>query len=93
MAGKDAFREVIPIVRQEIAVKELRFVATTLSDDYAVEVVEFILEDHDGAPLPVAELIRFRGKQICEVKPFYNDPFPMIEIATRRMAAARESGS
>lgn len=85
--GKDAFRELIPLVREAIAVKKLDFVATTVGGDYAVELVEFTLDGHDGPPLPVAEMIRFREGKICEIRPHYYDPFPMIELATRRLAA------
>ncbi len=88
--GKDAFLELIPLVRDAIAVEKLDFIATTVGGDYAIELVEFTLEGHDGPPLPVAEMIRFRDGKICEIRPHYYDPFPMIALATRRMAARRE---
>ena len=90
--GKDAFRDLIPHVRQAIAVKKLDFIATTVGGDYAIELVEFTLDGHDGPPLPVAEMIRFRDGKICEVRPHYYDPFPMIELAKRRMAAHESDG-
>lgn len=86
-SGKDAFRELIPIVVEAIAVTRFDHVATTVGDDYAMELVEFILEGHDGPPLSVAEVIRFRGDKICEIRPYYYDPFPMIELAERRRKA------
>jgi hypothetical protein len=82
--GKGAFRELIPIVVGAVAVKELKFIATTLGGDYAVEIVEFTLEDDDGPPTEVAELIRFRGNQICEIRPFYSDANRFIAAAARR---------
>ena len=84
--GKDAFRELIPIVVETIAVTGMKFVATTVGGDYAVEIVEFTLADHDG-PVQVLELNRFRGNQICEIRPFYFDPAPMIAAAARRKPA------
>jgi hypothetical protein len=68
----------------------MKFVATTVGDDYAVELT---LAGDAGPPFQVAEVIRFRGNQICEIRPFYFDPSPMIAAAARRKSAgsSRES--
>jgi len=79
--GKGAFRELIPIVAESTAVTGMTLVATTVGDDYAVEIVEFTLAAEPGVPFEVAEVIRFRGHQICEIRPFYFDPRPMIAAA------------
>ena len=76
--GKDAFAELIPLVRQAAKVDGLKFISTTVGDDYAVEIVEFTLAGHEGTPPQVAELLRFRGHQICEIRPYYSDPFPFM---------------
>ncbi len=86
--GKTAFRELIPIVAEAVAVAKLEFIATTVGGDYAVEVVEFTLADDPGRTSQVAELIRFRGNQICEVRPYYSDPNFFIDAVRRRKAAA-----
>lgn len=82
--GKGAFRELIPIVAEMAAVTDMKVVATTVGDGYAVEIVEFTLAGHEGPPPHVAEVIRFEGTQICEIRPFYFDPAPFIEAAARR---------
>ncbi len=82
--GKGAFRELIPIVVESASVTDMKFVATTVGDGYAVEIVEFTLAGHDGPPAQVAEVISFRGNQICEIRPFYFDPAPFIEAAAQR---------
>jgi ketosteroid isomerase-like protein len=87
--GKDAFLDLIPIVVNAIAVAGLKFVATTVGDDYAVELVEFTLDGYDGPPVQVAEVIRFRGNLICEIRPFYFDARPMIALAAKRKAAGQ----
>jgi ketosteroid isomerase-like protein len=87
--GKDAFRELIPIVVKSIAVSGMKFVATTVGDDYAVEIVEFTLNGYDGPPVQVAEVIRFRGNLICEIRPFYFDARPMIAVAAKRKVASQ----
>ncbi len=82
--GKGAFRELIPIVVQTSSVTDMKFLATTVGDGYAVEIVEFTLTGHEGPPVQVAELIRFRDDRICEIRPFYFDPTPFIEAAARK---------
>lgn len=91
--GKDAFLTLIPRVRQAIAVKRLDFVAVTVGEGYAVELVEFTLDGHDGPPVKVAEVIRFRGDQIAEIRPYYHDPQPMIELAAKRKASGLSLGA
>lgn len=81
--GKDAFLQLIPLVRQAAKVEGLEFVATTVGGDCAVEIVEFSLAGHDGPKPQVAELIRFRGDRICEIRPYYSDPFPFMAGAAR----------
>lgn len=71
--GKQAFRELIPLVAATVAVAKMEFVATTVGDDHVVEIVEFTLIGAD-APVQVAEVNRFRGDQICEIRTFYPDP-------------------
>ncbi|MCA8973574.1 MAG: nuclear transport factor 2 family protein [Steroidobacteraceae bacterium] len=90
--GKDAFLALIPRVRQAIAVKRLNFVAVTVGAGHAVELVEFTLDGHDGPPVQVAEVIRFRGDKIAEIRPYYHDPEPMIALAARRRAAGLGAG-
>jgi ketosteroid isomerase-like protein len=85
--GKGAFRELIPIVVETAAVTGMKLVATTVGDNYAVEIVEFTLAGDAGSPFQVAEVIRFRGNQICEIRPFYFDPAPMIAAAARRKSS------
>ncbi len=81
--GKGAFRELIPIVVEMVAVASIKHVAATVGDGCAVEIVEWTLAGDAGSPVQGAELIRFRGNQICEIRPFYFDPAPMIAAARR----------
>lgn len=85
--GKGAFVKLIPIVRAMAEPIDLKFIATTIGGDHAVEIVEFTLAGDAGPPTQVAELIRFRGNQICEIRPFYSDPHPFIAAAARRKTA------
>lgn len=38
-------------------------------------------------PIQVAEVSRFRGNRICEIRPFYLDPTPMVDAIARKAAA------
>ncbi len=82
--GKGAFRELIPLVAETVGLAGVKFVATTVGDDYAVEIVEFTIAGEVGPPVEAAEVIRFRGNQICEIRTFFFDPGPMIAAAARR---------
>ncbi len=82
--GKDAFLELIPKVREMAAVVAIKPVATSFGSDHAVEIVEFILRGHDGPPPQVAELVRFEGDRICEIRPFYSDPHPFMAVTARQ---------
>ena len=84
--GKGAFVDLIPRVLAAVALTGLRFVETTIGDDCAIEIVEFTLAGND-APTYVAELVRFRGNQICEIKPFYSDTWAFIAAAERKKQA------
>lgn len=80
--GKDAFRTLIPLVAETVGLANVKYVATTVGDDHAVEIVEFSLAD--GSTVEAAEMVKFRGHQICEIRPFFFDPAPMISAAARR---------
>lgn len=58
--GKGAFRQLISIVAEKVAVTGMKPVATAVGDDYAVEIVEFTFAGDTGSPFQVAEVIRFR---------------------------------
>ena len=81
--GKGAFQKLIPIVVETVAVASVKHIATTVGHGCAVQIVEWTLAGDAGSPVQGAELIRFRGHQICEVRPFYFDPRPMIAAAER----------
>lgn len=85
--GKDAFRELIPIVVNAVELKNLEYIATTVGDDHVIELCDFTFEGGEESPTHVAEVFRFRGNQICEVRPFYSDPDAFVAAAERRTSA------
>ncbi len=86
--GKGAMRELIQIVTAAAEVIEMKVGGMTVGDDCAVVLVEFNLAGSGGQPFHVAELLRFRENQICEVRPYYFDPAPMLAAAKARAGKA-----
>ena len=87
--GKGAFRELIPLVASTIPLGKLEFLETTVGDEFAVELVDFTSRRSRG-PLRVAEVIRFRGEQICEIYARSTSiPAPWIAAGERKKAATR----
>lgn len=82
--GKDAFLELIPIYVKALAIRKIEHIATTIGDGYAMELVEFTLDGLDDPPLAVAEIIKFHDNKICEIRPYYYDSFPMINMTQQR---------
>ncbi len=80
--GQDAFRTLIPLVAETVGLASVKYLATTVGDDHVVELVEFSLAD--GSTVEATEVVRFRGDRICEIRPYYFDPRPMIAVAARR---------
>jgi ketosteroid isomerase-like protein len=82
--GKNAMRELIPLVVSSVAVSNVKYVATTVGDGYVAELVEFTLAGNDGPPMQAVEVNSFRGNQICEIRPYYFDATSMVEAAKGR---------
>ena len=86
--GRSAFRALIPLVVGSVGMARVNFVATTAGGDYAIEIVEWVLADESGSIVQGTEVIRFRGNQICEIRPYYFDAAPMVAAAAARRAEA-----
>ena len=63
-------------------------IQTTVGGDYAITVVAFRFADPNLAPAELCELFRFRDGKVCEIKPYYFDPAPMIAAAEAKKATA-----
>ena len=78
--GRGALRELFGIVFGSVTVTGLEFKAMTQGDDTVIAVIELVLGPN-GDRVQVAELFRFRGDKVCEIRPYYFDPAPMIAAA------------
>lgn len=84
--GKTALRVLYTKVMAMMDVARLDVVQHTVGGDYAVTILSFAFADADLAPARLCEMFHFRGEMICEIKPYYFDPAPII-------AACRAKGS
>lgn len=81
--GIGALRELYEKVLPMLAVEALEVTETTCGGDHAVTLLEFVLPG--GARARIAEMFRFDGDRVCEIRPYYFDPAPI-------WAAARANG-
>ncbi|WP_321163992.1 nuclear transport factor 2 family protein [Sphingomonas sp. Root710] len=84
--GRNALRELFTKVMGMVDVAGLDRIQTTVGGDYAITVVAFRFADPSLAPAELCELFRFRDGKVCEIKPYYFDPAPMIAAAEAKKA-------
>lgn len=79
-ALQQLYQTVIPLLQ----VESLDIIETCVGEDNAVTLVDLKLGGGHGVAR-VAEVFRFRGNKVCEIRPYYFDPGPV-------WAAARANG-
>lgn len=84
--GRGALRELFTTVFGSVTVTGLEFKAMTQGDDNVIAVIELVLAP-DNDRVQVAELFRFRGDKVCEIRPYYFDPAPMVAAAAAHRRA------
>jgi len=81
--GRGALRKLYTKVLPMLRVEALDLIETTTGAEHAVTLVDFVLPG--GARARIAEVFRFQGDLVCEIRPYYFDPAPV-------WAAARANG-
>ena len=76
--GRTALRELYAKVMGMMDVAGLDRIQTTAGGDYAVCILSFRFADPSLAPAHLCELFHFRGDKVCEIRPYYYDPAPII---------------
>lgn len=84
--GKTALRQLYTRVMGMMDVAGLEIHVTTVGGDRAVTMVDFTFTDPSLARAEVAEMFRFRDDRICEIRPFYFDPAPIIAACAAKAA-------
>lgn len=76
-SGKTALQTLYQKVMAMMDVAALDIVETTVGETHAVTLVDFVFAAPEGQRARVAEMFRFRGDKICEIRPYYFDPAPV----------------
>lgn len=76
--GRQALRELYSKVMAMMDVAGLDRGETATGSDFAVCRVTFQFQDSALAPAELLELFRFRDGKVCEIKPYYFDPAPIV---------------
>jgi hypothetical protein len=77
--GKTALRELYSHVFGTLKVADLAPEGMTVGGDYVVNLISFRFENPDLAPAQLAEVFRFRGDKVCEIRPYYFDAKPISD--------------
>ncbi len=85
--GRTALRDLYTKVMAMMDVAGLNRVQTTSGGDHAVTILSFEFVDPALAPAHLCELFRFRDGKLCEIRPYYFDPAPIIAACAAKSAA------
>jgi ketosteroid isomerase-like protein len=86
--GRHALRDLFSQVMGMMDVAGLDRVETTVGGDYAICILSFRFVDPTLAPAHLCELYRFRDDKLCEIRPYYFDPTPIIAACAAKRAKA-----
>ena len=86
--GKTALRELFTNVMGMMDVAGLERGPTMAAADQAVAIVRFLFSDPNLAPAELCEWFRFRDGKVCEIKPYYFDPAPIVAACQAKATAA-----
>jgi ketosteroid isomerase-like protein len=86
-AGKGGLRALFEKVMGMADVVDMQVHETTVGEDYAVTLVDLVFAQPVGSRVQIAEMFRFRGDKICEIRPYYFDPAPVFAAVEAKRAA------
>jgi len=86
--GKTALRGLYAHVFGTLKVADLEPEGMSVGGDYVVNLISFRFENPDLASAQLAEVFRFRGDKVCEIRPYYFDHKPIVDAWAYYSAAA-----
>lgn len=86
--GKNALRELYSKVMGMMDVAGLDVVETTVGKDHAITILSFRFADPALAPAHLCEMFVFRDGKVCEIRPYYFDPAPIVAACAAKKALA-----
>lgn len=84
--GKQALRDLFTRVMAMMDVAGLNIIQHVSGGDYVITVLQFTFQDPALQPAELCELYRFRGDKVCEIKPYYFDPAPIVAACKAKAA-------
>ncbi|MEO0033203.1 MAG: hypothetical protein RIS94_2961 [Pseudomonadota bacterium] len=85
--GNNALRELYSKVMGMMDVAGLDVVETCVGKDHAVTILSFRFADPALPPAHLCELFRFRDGKVCEIRPYYFDPAPIVAACAAKQPA------
>ena len=86
--GKTALRGLYAHVFGTLKVADLEPEGMSVGGDYVVNLISFRFENPDLASAQLAEVFRFRGDKVCEIRPYYFYPKPIVDAWAYYSSAA-----
>ena len=86
--GKTALRGLYAHVFGTLKVADLEPEGMSVGGDYVVNLISFRFENPDLASAQLAEVFRFRCDKVCEIRPYYFDPKPIVDAWAYYSSAA-----
>jgi len=88
--GPGALQELFEIVMASAGVVGLDIHEITAGGDRVVALLDLLLEGTPPVRVPLAETFRFKDGRVCEIRPYYFDPTPIVSaVAARRKIAGK----
>lgn len=85
--GRHGLRDLYVKVMGLMDVAGFERIQTTVGGDHAVTILSIRFADPALKPAELCEMFRFRDGKVCEIKPFYFDPAPVIAATEAKRAA------
>lgn len=89
--GRRALRDLYIKVMGMMDVIDLSITEITIRGDYAVTLLDMVFAGDPPVRAPLAEMFRFRGDKVCEIRPYYFDP--ALIVAACKAKALRTQAS
>ena len=86
--GPRALQQLFEIVMASAGVVGLDIHEITAGGDRVVALLDLLLEGTPPVRVPLAETFRVREGKVCEIRPYYYDPTPIVSAVAARKKAA-----
>jgi ketosteroid isomerase-like protein len=88
--GRGGLRQIYEIVFGSLDIAAAEIHEITTGEEYAVTLLDMVLAGDPPVRVPITEVFRFRDGKVCEIRPHYFDPAPIVTAVRAR--SARLSG-